>query len=144
MPDPGLTAVVDTNVWISAALSPAGAPAKALRVVLLRGVPVFSEATFAELESRLWKPKFDRYIDMGVRKALLRDARAAASWVGIPAELEAQRWSRDPSDDAFVRTALAAHAPWLITGDDDLLSLEAIPRLVILTPAQALTMPAFS
>ena len=64
----GPTAVVDTNVWISAALSPHGAPAQVLRAILLRGLPVFSEATFAELASRLWKHKFDRYIDIETRK----------------------------------------------------------------------------
>ena len=61
-PDAGLAAVVDTNVWIGAALPPTGAPAQVLRLVLLRGIVVFSEATFAELETRLWKRKFDRYI----------------------------------------------------------------------------------
>ncbi len=140
----GPTAVVDTNVWISAALSPHGAPAQVLRAILLRGLPVFSEATFAELASRLWKHKFDRYIDIETRKALLRDAQAAAIWIDIPAELETQHWSRDPSDDAFVRTALAAQAPWLITGDDDLLSLTPIQGLTILTPASALRLPTFA
>ena len=51
--------VVDTNVWLSAALSPTGAPSQVLRGVLAHGVPVFSDATFAELEARIWKPKFD-------------------------------------------------------------------------------------
>ena len=40
-PDAGLAAVVDTNVWIGAALSPADAPAQVLRLVLLRGIVVF-------------------------------------------------------------------------------------------------------
>lgn len=130
--------VMDTNVWLSAALSPNGAPAQVVRAVLLQEVAVFSEATFAELETRLWKPKFDRYISLEARKAILRDARAAALWVEIPPELSEQRWSRDPDDDVFIRTALAAKAHWLVTGDDDLLSVPAIEALNVLTPAQAL------
>jgi len=59
-----LKAVLDTNIWISAALSQSGAPAAVVRQVLQNGVPVFSAATFRELETRLWKPKFDRYLDM--------------------------------------------------------------------------------
>ena len=137
-PDAGLSAVVDTNVWISAALSPTGAPAQVLRLVLLRGMVVFSEATFAELETRLWKPKFDRYISLEARKAILRDARAAARWVDIPPDLTEQRWSRGPDDDAFIRTSLAAQAPWLVSGDEDLLTMPAIEGLRILTPVQAL------
>jgi putative PIN family toxin of toxin-antitoxin system len=130
--------VLDTNVWLSAALSPNGTPAQVVRAVLLQGLPVFSEATFAELENRIWKPKFDRYISLEARKAILRDARAAALWVEIPPKLANQRWSCDPDDDVCIRTALAAQAPWLVTGDDDLLSIPAIEALKVLTPAQAL------
>jgi len=130
--------VLDTNVWLSAALSPSGAPAQVVRAVLLQGLAVFSQATFAELETRLWKPKFDRYVSLEARKAILRDARAAALWVEIPPELAQQRWSRDADDDVFIRTALAAKAGWLVTGDDDLLSVPAMDALKVVTPAGAL------
>jgi putative PIN family toxin of toxin-antitoxin system len=130
--------VLDTNVWLSAALSPNGAPARVVRAVLLQELAVFSDATFAELETRIWKPKFDRYISLEARKSILRDARSAALWVEIPQELAEQRWSRDADDDVFIRTALAAKAFWLVTGDDDLLSVPAIDWLSIVTPAQGL------
>ena len=70
--------VLDTKVWLSAALSPQGIPAQVVRAVLLQGLAVFSDATYAELEQRIWKPKFDRYISIEARHAILRDARAAA------------------------------------------------------------------
>lgn len=143
-PDPNLTAVIDTNVWISAALSPASAPAQLLRVVLLHGAVVFSDATFAELESRIWKPIFDRYISLEAHRALLRGARAASLWAETPPALRTQAGSRDFSDDAFVRTALAAESTWLITGDEDLLTVPAIPNLRILSPAQAMALNEFS
>jgi uncharacterized protein len=130
--------VVDTNIWISAALSVTGAPAQMLRRVLQLGVPVFSEATFAELEVRLWKPKFDRYISMDVRRALLRDANAAAHWVVIPEQIAALAYSRDVEDDKFIHTALAASATWLVTGDKDLLVLQKVLSVEILTPSSAL------
>jgi len=130
--------VIDTNVWISAALSGSGAPALAVQRILARGLPVFSKATFAELESRLWKAKFDRYLSMEIRRQILHDANAAAHWVTIAPELAAQTWSRDADDDKFIHTALAASAPWLLTGDQDLLSVTAPSPVCILTPAQAL------
>lgn len=133
-----LLVVLDTHIWLSAALSPSGTPAQVVRATLLQGTAVFSEATFAELETRIWKPKFDRYISLESRRAILRDARAAALWVELPPELSGQRWSRDPDDDVFIRTALAAQAPWLVTGNNDLLSIPAIEPLRMLTPAQAL------
>ncbi len=52
-----------------------------------QGLTVFSEAPFAELETRIWKPKFDRYISLEARKAILHDARAATLWVEISPEL---------------------------------------------------------
>jgi putative PIN family toxin of toxin-antitoxin system len=130
--------VVDTNVWISAFLTRTGAPAQIVRCVLDKRVPVFSEATFAELETRLWRPKFDRYVSMEDRKRLLRALDAAADWISIPSTIGLRTYCRDADDDKFIHTALAANAPLLITGDSDLLDVAAIEHLRILTPAQAL------
>lgn len=130
--------VIDTNVWLSAALSPSGAPSQVVRRVLAAGTPVFSEATFAELETRLWKPKFDRYLSIEVRQGLLHDARALGHWVEIPPEIAIQTFSRDVDDDRFIHTALAGDALWLVSGDLDLLEIESDLGLRIVAPAQAL------
>lgn len=135
--------VLDTNIWISAALSRDGAPAQAVRRVLAHGIPVFSAATFAELETRLWRPKFDRYLSMELRRRILHDAGAAAFWVEIPAALAERTWSRDPDDDHFVRAALAAEARWLVSGDRDLLDIEPLAGLTIVAPGDALGDPGF-
>jgi putative PIN family toxin of toxin-antitoxin system len=130
-------AVLDTNIWISAALSQSGPPAAVVRHVLEQGLPVFSSATFRELETRLWKPKFDRYLSMDIRRRLLADASGAAFWVDIPETLAGQTFSRDPDDDMFVHAAIASGAAWLITGDQDLLTVPPMDGLRILAPAQA-------
>jgi len=135
--------VIDTNVWLSAALSPAGAPSQVVRRVLASGVPVFSDATFAELEARIWKPKFDRYLSMEARQGILHDARALGHWVGIPPDIATLRFSRDADDDKFIHTALAGTALWLVTGDQDLLVIEADVGMRIVAPAQALLMEDF-
>jgi len=142
----GLLAVVDTNVWISGFLSKAGAPALLTRQVVRHGRPVFTLATFAELQERLWRPKFDRYLSLEHRKQLLRDVDAAAFWVTVPTEIEQQTFSRDPDDDKFIHAALSANAPWLVTGDQDLLVLANDLQtlgLHILPPADALQLPSF-
>jgi uncharacterized protein len=110
-------------------------PAALVRRVLRDFRVVFSPATFAELETRLWLPKFDRYITLESRKLLLHDLAAAADWVEPAPE---GTFSIDPDDDKFVRTALAAKARWLVTGDRDLLSLGQVEDVLILGPAQAL------
>jgi len=135
--------VLDSNVWISAILKREGAPAQLVRRVLERGIPVFSAATFAELETRLWRPKFDRYLSMELRRRILHDANAAAFWVEIPGELMDRTWSRDADDDHFVRAALAARAEWLVSGDRDLLDIQSPAGLRIVSPAQAIGDPGF-
>ena len=136
--DRRLRVVIDTNVWISAALTTAGAPAQLVRKVLQHGAPVFSEATFDELRTRLWKPKFDRWLSMESRQLLLHDLDACAQWVDVPAALAMRRFSRDRDDDAFVHAAMAANAVWLITGDQDLLTITEPLPLRIVTPAAAM------
>ncbi len=133
-----LRAVIDTNVWISAFLTTLGAPAIVVRRILEVGQPVFSDATFAELATRLWLPKFDRYVSLEDRKALLHDAEAVAHWVEVPAALAARTFCRDAQDDKFIHSALACGAPWLVTGDRDLLAVPPQPGLQIVTPADAL------
>jgi uncharacterized protein len=130
--------VIDTNVWISAALSIAGSPAKLVKRVLGSGNPVFSLATFTELEARLWKPKFDSYLSMEARRGILHDAKAVAHWVEIPVDIVGLRFSRDADDDKFIHAALASSATWLVTGDQDLLVLGTVLGVRILTPAEAL------
>lgn len=141
--EPGARVVIDTNVWISAFLKKTGTPAALVRQVVARGRPVFSSPTFAELESRLWKPKFDRYLHMDDRTALLNDASALSHWVEVPPAIGAQAFCRDADDDKFIHAALAAKAPWLVTGDQDLLDLSPLPRLRILSLVEALEIPGF-
>ena len=128
--------VVDTNVIISAVLSPRGVPAQLLKRFFREGQLVFSATTFAELKTRLWRPKFDSHFTLEERQDLLHDIASSAHWwEGNP---EAGSWCRDPDDDKFIVLALAAQATRLITGDDDLLCLDPLDELRILTPRAAL------
>ena len=127
--------VIDTNVLISAALSASGAPARLVQLVLERGSLVFSQPTFDELKTRLYRPKFDRYISLELREAVLHDLSAAARWVEIG---EPARYCRDRSDDMFIETALAARAGIVVSGDQDLLQAPPVQGLRILNPQQAL------
>ena len=127
--------VIDTNVLISAALSANSTPARLVQLVLERGNVVFSQPTFDELKTRLYRPKFDRYISLELREAVLHDLSAAARWVEIG---EPARYCRDRSDDMFIETALAARAGIVVSGDQDLLQAPPVQGLRILNPQQAL------
>jgi putative PIN family toxin of toxin-antitoxin system len=99
---------------------------------------LFSPGTFEELQTRLWRSKFDRYLSLEQRQAILHDMSAAALWVTPEPPASAAAISRDPDDDKFIRLALAGKAAWLITGDQDLLTLARIGNLEIITPARVL------
>ncbi|MBK6639553.1 MAG: putative toxin-antitoxin system toxin component, PIN family [Rhodocyclaceae bacterium] len=129
---------IDTNVWLSAFLNRRGVPAETINRFMERHHPAFSAASFEELHSRLWQPKFDRVLSLETRRSLLHDVERVACWVEIPARLISQTWCRDTDDDEFIRVALASGAVRLITGDADLLTLDPIDDLRLLTPRAAL------
>lgn len=136
--EPAARVVVDTNVWISAFLNRAGVPAALVRHVVVHCQPVFSQATFVELKTRLWQPKFDRYLSIDERKLLLHDVDAVGYWVDPAPAIVAQTFCRDAHDDKFIHAAQVAHAALLVSGDDDLLSLHPLGDLHILSPRAAL------
>jgi putative PIN family toxin of toxin-antitoxin system len=137
--EPAQPVVIDTNVWLSAAITRSVTAAKLCRLLIERNFqPVFSPSTFDELTVRLCLPKFDRYIGIDTRRRFLADTSGSARWCSVPAPLSTQTWCRDPSDDKFIRVALAAGATRLITGDDDLLCLDPLGDLRIITPRAAL------
>ena len=125
--------VLDTNVLISAALWPAGKPRLVVEAVARgRGILLFSDETFAELQDRLLKPKFDPYAGRSTRAAFLARLRAVAEWIWIA---RAPMGCRDPDDDKFLETALMGEADVLVSGDGDLLEMAGSFRIPILDPA---------
>jgi len=103
--------VVDSNVLISALLTSTSTPAVLLEGVLRDHRLVFSQATFQELQTRLWRPRFDRYVSMEIRSAFLNDLAAVAEWVEPKGDLTTPA-CRDPDDEKFLQLALAAQAGW--------------------------------
>ncbi len=137
--EPHQPVVIDTNVWLSAAITRSGTAAHLCRLLIERNFqPVFSASTFDELASRLFLPKFDRFLGIDSRRRFLADARDSAHWCNAPVPSGAQTGCRDPDDDKFIILALTVQATRLITGDDDLLCLDRLGELRILTPRAAL------
>ena len=130
-----LKLVIDTNILISAALFSKGAPAKLVQSALVQHRLVFSQVTFEELLTRLYRPKFDRYISLDNRERLLHDFSACAIWVDVA---DPAVYCRDRDDDHFIEAALKAQAHFLVSGDKDLLEAPEIAGLRIVSVHQAL------
>jgi putative PIN family toxin of toxin-antitoxin system len=131
--------VLDTNTLVSRMLLPAGVAGRAVDKALSEGVLLASEATLTELAEVLSRPKFDRYVSIAERHQFLLLLGGIVRVIPIHRHV---RICRDPKDDMLLDVALAGEAQCLITGDRDLLALNADFRknhgLVILNPADYL------
>lgn len=128
--------VVDSNVLISALLSPAGTPRRVLdRLAAASATLLFSDPTFAELAERVAHPRFDRYRSIEQMSAWLDWLVDLSEWVHSWEEITA---CRDPDDNKFLAVALAGEADVLITGDADLLVLDPFEGLPIVSPRRFL------
>jgi putative PIN family toxin of toxin-antitoxin system len=133
-----MRAVVDTNVLLSALLW-GGTPHALLEHVRNGTVTLISSpALLAELARVIERPKFDLIFlrTHTSRPQTLAELRLLAEVIDPPPL--AQPVCRDKDDDAVLALALAAQADIVISGDDDLLCLNAVEGIPILTPAQAL------
>lgn len=129
--------VVDTNVVVSGLLW-SGTRARLLRAAFDgQAKLVTGRAALAELDGTMFRPKLVKRLD----KLKLTGDEALDRYrmsVAIIPIGEIRAICRDPDDDLILATALAAKADLLVSGDDDLLTLESYEGIEIVTPAEAL------
>lgn len=123
--------VVDTNVFVSAALKDQSWPAETLRWVAANGQLLKSNATETEIFAVLARPRIaskivPRFVDG------LREIFANAILVVISEYVVA---CRDPKDDMFLELAVNGRADLNISGDADLLAMTAFQDIPIIAPA---------
>ena len=122
--------VVDTNVFVSAALKQSSWPAGVVRWLDRHGGLLKSIATEAELLAVLARPriadKVPPHFGAEVRRLL-----AAAELVAIAERVAA---CRDPKDDKFLELAVNGRASVIVSGDEDLLALVTFRGIPILDP----------
>jgi putative PIN family toxin of toxin-antitoxin system len=122
--------VVDTNVFVSAALKDKSVPALAVHLVARRGGLLKSTATERQLFEVLGRPSLAPLIVPAAREWLAR-LLAAAESVTITERIAA---CRDPTDDKFLEPTVNGHADFIVSGDADLLVLNPFRGIPIITP----------
>lgn len=128
--------VIDSNVLISARLSPRGAPGRLLAAWLAgRFELIVSPALLAELAGVLERHKFRRWLAVEEARAFVRTVRTSATLIDDPPQQH--HGLRDPDDSYLLTLARSAKADYLISGDGDLTSLSD-PQPPIVTPADFL------
>jgi putative PIN family toxin of toxin-antitoxin system len=106
--------VLDTNILISAILSPQGLPARVFLMALLDPETQLcvSGDIYAEYEEVIRRPRLNRS-DREIQ-ATLRAIREKGFWVK---PTEKVRACSDPNDDIFLECSQAAVAQYLVTGN---------------------------
>ncbi len=131
-----MRALLDPNVLVSAAISPAGPPRQILTAWIdERFELIASPSLLDELADVLARPKFRRYITTAVATEFIDGLGTDATIVADPPELPGV--SPDPDDDYLVALACGAGVDYLVSGDRHLLDLPG-PDVSVLTPRQFL------
>jgi uncharacterized protein len=123
--------VLDTNVIVSAVLSPGSVPRQAFDRAFLLGTVLVSDSILVEVDDVLRRPKFQRYISEDERLKFL------AKFVGdaiIVEVTEVVTNCRDSKDNKFLELAVSGAAKCIISGDADLLVLDSFRGISIVTP----------
>lgn len=124
--------VIDTNIWISFLIGKALAGLhhyiNSGRVQIIVCPDLLLELSDVLERPRIRKyipsEKADEFFDLLDEVAVLVEPKN-----GLPL-------CRDPKDDYLLYTAIASHAHYLVTGDDDLLSMQQVGHTQIITFAR--------
>lgn len=127
--------VFDTNILISANLSPGSVNRKAYDRAREIGMPVYSSSTLTEFTETLLRPKFDKYISTEKRLQAISAYEKRGQLIRVSVSIDL---CRDPKDNKFLELAYEAGAACIVTGDKDLLVLNPFENIPILTAAEFL------
>ena len=127
--------VLDTNIIVSAILSPAGTPARLIEAWLDERFILVSHALqLEELRDVTRRDKIRALIKPAVAGRLINQIALLADLPDSPPTVER---SRDPGDDFLLAICEAANADRLVTGDkNDLLVLETHGSTRVCTAAE--------
>lgn len=115
--------VVDTNVFLSAFVSPHGNTARRFEAIFNLTEVLYSEATLRELSSKLSSEWIREKRSAADRSTFFTLCRRSMTGVGVQPSVDL---SRDKSDNMFLDLAVTARADMVISGDNDLLIIKEV------------------
>jgi hypothetical protein len=136
-----MTLVLDTNVIVSALLSPAGHPAEIINLWEAEKIEVVSSPPLLiELERVLQYPRVQKYLKRTQSDvdAFLRQFKKIA--ITVEPQMTLDIIKEDPADNRVLECAVAGEASYIISGNDHLLKIKEYKGIVILKPAEFLTL----
>lgn len=130
-----LRAVLDANVFISAALRPQGPPGRIIKSFLSSGPfeIVLSDAIIEEVLNAFRYPKLQKRLPQDFSGERWFDNIAVLADL-VAGEYEITGISKDPDDDKYIAAAIEGRADFVVAGDSDLLSLKEYRGIRFVTP----------
>lgn len=124
-----IKAVLDTNLWISFLISRKYDAIDQLfedeQLVLL-----FSDRLISEFTEVALRPKFRKYFQSTDIEDILLSFDAFGEMIEVTSNVTI---CRDPKDNFLLNLAIDGHADYLITGDADLLELEQVEHVKVIS-----------
>ncbi len=131
MTDKTLSIVIDTNLWVSMALGSKTVIRQMQQVIEAPHVIIFTSAEqLEELTDTLAKPKLQKYLTQNRTQQLLELIWQKAQLIHVHTQMKI---CRDPKDDFLIQLAMDAQAHCIVSGDADLLVLNPVGDLKIVT-----------
>ena len=130
-----IRAVLDTNVIVSGIIKGNSPPGRILEALFQRHfIPVTTEPILAEIARVLTYPKIRQRYHIGSEEVehVLSALTLHSDFIHLPHF--SWKLSRDPDDDLFVACAIEGGADYLVTGDQDLLTLKVFREIQLVTP----------
>lgn len=140
-----MEAVLDSNIVVSAAISPKGPPAELIRAWRAQSfVWMTSPRLLEELSRVLHSRHVKRYLSWtnDELEEFLLDVQESSRIV-VPAQ-SLDVIKDDPTDNRVLEAAIEAHAEYIVSGDRDLLGLKEYEGVQIVTPARFVAILAAS
>ena len=128
--------VLDTNVIISALLSPSGPPAEIIDHWEADDFDVVtSPPLLSELKRALQYPRVKKYLKRSPDEVATFTTRFRRMAILVEPQFTLEAIEEDPADNRLLECAIAGGASYIVSGDDHLLGLKAYEGMIILSPA---------
>jgi putative PIN family toxin of toxin-antitoxin system len=126
-----IKAVVDTQLFLRAAINLNSLPAKIIFELRHQYELIASEAIISEVKDVLYRPKI-RAKFPHLTNAIADRVLERLSTVSIVNPTDTESISRDPKDDIFLACAKASNAQYIVSEDKDLLVLNPYEGIQII------------
>lgn len=129
--------VIDTNIWVSLAIGSRSVTEDLISIINNSEVHIIvSEELLDEITTTLAKPKLRKYLTQERTSQLFSILNNNCL---LEQSISNKRYCRDHKDDFLINLAFESSSEYLISGDLDLLILNPIDNLEILSIKQFLT-----